>query len=127
MSNWAFLNKHRIGRDFNRGEPEIYWSTPELGWNGMFKFWLSDRQVCCICSDGGGWKHVSVSLIGERRTPKWEIMCAVKDLFFEDEDTVIQFHPPKSEYVNFHPGCLHLWMPTDHKIETPNPNFIGPR
>lgn len=127
MSNWDFLNKHRISRDFNRGEPEIYWSTPELGWNGMFRFFINDQQVRCICSDGCGWKHVSVSLVGDRRTPRWEVMCAIKDLFFEEEDAVIQFHPPKSVYVNHHPGCLHLWMPTDHKIKTPNPELIGPK
>lgn len=54
-----------------------------------------------------GWEHVSVSL--RDRCPTWEEMCLVKDLFWDAEDAVIQVHPPKSEYCNFHKYCLHLW------------------
>ena len=36
-------------------------------------------------------------------------MCFVKDLFWDETETVIQFHPPRSEYVNNHNFCLHLW------------------
>ena len=52
-------------------------------------------------------EHVSVSL--RRRCPTWDEMCMVKDIFWADEECVVQFHPPKSKYVNFHPYCLHLW------------------
>lgn len=54
-----------------------------------------------------GWEHVSVSL--QNRTPNWKEMCCVKDLFWEEEEVVIQFHPAKSSYINNHPNCLHLW------------------
>ncbi len=82
-----------------------------------------------IASSSGGWDHVSVSLITVtesktiERCPKWNEMCFIKDLFFEDEEEVIQFHPKKSEYVNAHPYVLHLWRPTDQEILTP-PNFM---
>lgn len=60
------------------------------------------------------WEHVSVST--HRRTPNWREMCFVKDLFWGEDETVIQFHPPKSEYVNNHEHCLHLWRHRDgHK------------
>lgn len=55
----------------------------------------------------GQWEHVSVSL--EHRCPTWEEMCIVKNLFWDEEETVIQIHPPRSQYVNYHPFCLHLW------------------
>lgn len=58
-----------------------------------------------------GWEHVSVST--KRRPPNWQEMCFVKDLFWEDEEAVLQFHPPKSQYVNNHPHCLHLWRHKD--------------
>src|SRR5580658_4748259 len=45
------------------------------------------------------FEHVSVSLA--HRCPTWEEMCKIKDLFWDDEDVVVQFHPAKSEYVNF--------------------------
>lgn len=49
-------------------------------------------------------------------------MCYVKSLFWEDEDAVFQIHPPKSEYVNEHPYCLHLWRPVD--VVMPRPPYI---
>lgn len=67
-----------------------------------------------------GWEHVSVSI--ERRVPNWIEMCFVKDLFWEPEECVVQFHPPRSEYVNNHPNCLHLWR--HREIEFPLPPSI---
>lgn len=52
-------------------------------------------------------EHVSVK--GPKETPRWETMCVIKDLFWDDEDEVIQYHPKKSEYVNMHPRVLHMW------------------
>ena len=52
-------------------------------------------------------RHVSVC--PRHETPKWEDMCKLKDLFFNDEDEVWQCHPRKTEYVNIMENCLHLW------------------
>ena len=65
------------------------------------------------------WEHVSVSLTRYRRTPSWVEMCFVKDLFWDAEEAVMQLHPKKSEYVNTHPGVLHLWRPLDASIPLP--------
>ena len=104
MSDWKFLNSQRL----QSGEMA---STEDDGFNGAFILNLSGTQCAVIAADGMGWKHVSVHLI---RTPKvpppWDIMCRIKELFWEDEDCVIQFHPPKSRYINHHPGTLHLWQ-----------------
>lgn len=59
--------------------------------------------------DGQRWEHVSVSLIGSKKCPDWDTMCFIKAIFWGDEDEVIQIHPKRAEYVNLHPGCLHLW------------------
>ena len=56
---------------------------------------------------GPPWDHVSVSKI--YKPPTWDEMCYVKLLFFGDEECVVQFHPPKSQYVNLYPNVLHLW------------------
>jgi hypothetical protein len=64
-----------------------------------------------------GWDHVSVSR--PRITPNWREMCFVKDLFFEEEETVIQFHPPHSQYVNNHLLVLHLWRHKDGHMLPP--------
>lgn len=55
----------------------------------------------------GDWEHVSVSL--RDRCPTWDEMCFVKDLFWYAAECVVQFHVPKSEHINMHPFCLHLW------------------
>lgn len=64
-----------------------------------------------VFSEGAGWDHVSVSHPG--RLPTWTEMCAVKELFFRDDEAVMQLHPPKTSYVNNHVYCLHLWRPQD--------------
>ena len=70
-----------------------------------------------------GWEHVSVST--RRRPPNWQEMCFVKDLFWDDQECVIQFHPPKSEYVNNHAYCLHLWRPIDGHVRLPPSILVG--
>lgn len=66
---------------------------------------------------GTGWEHVSIST--QTRTPTWEEMCFVKGLFWDAEETVIQLHPPESQWVNNHPHCLHLWRPTLAAVSLP--------
>lgn len=71
------------------------------------------KTFCVIASEEkNGWNHVSVSL--NNRTPTWEEMCHIKDIFFNEEDFCLQFHPKKSQYVNAHKHCLHIWQPPKH-------------
>jgi hypothetical protein len=92
--------------------------------NGFFIIELKHGQsVRVIASDGAGWEHVSVSR--KDRTPTWDEMCQVKDMFWGPEDCVVQFHPPKSQYVNVHPNCLHLWRRVDSDFATPPMILVG--
>ena len=52
-------------------------------------------------------------------------MCFVKNLFWGEDETVVQFHPPKSEYVNNHPYCLHLWRNTRTGYKLPPSILVG--
>lgn len=70
---------------------------------------------------GWPWEHVSVST--EERCPTWDEMCKVKDWFWDPEEAVFQLHPPKSEYVNTHPYCLHLWRRVDEQPKLP-PRYL---
>lgn len=124
MADWTELNRLRCtGPQYGR-----YSSTPEFGFAGMFVGLVGAELVRMVASDGMGWQHVSVSLVDNaKRAPKWATMCAVKDLFWEPADVVVQFHPRASEYVNFHPGCLHLWRVTDgREFPTPDAIMVGP-
>ena len=80
--------------------------------------------VMIVASWGGGWEHVRVALLS--RCPTWEEMCMVKDIFWNEDECAVQFHPPKSEYVNCHPHCLHLWKKIGVEYETPPRIFVGP-
>lgn len=63
------------------------------------------------------WEHVSVSL--SNRCPTWEEMCFVKNLFWSEEETVVQFHPKKSKYINNFPHVLHMWKRIGVDYELP--------
>jgi len=99
-------------------------SNSEYGNNGAFQFYFNGIQFRVIASDGELWEHVSVSL-NVRRTPTWAEMCHVKNLFWDSDDCVVQYHPPKSEYVNNHTYCLHLWRPIGAEIQRPPSYMVG--
>jgi len=100
-----------------------YGSNDDMGNCGAFIIPFESTTLRCIASDGMGWEHVSVSL--HNRCPNWKEMCFIKNLFWDNEDCVIQYHPPKSEYVNNFPYCLHLWKPIKEKIPMPDSILVG--
>lgn len=97
---------------------------------GMFVIHALDapkrRRLCIVATDGyvskdedTGWEHVSVSLDNDGRIPSWEEMCFVKELFWDDTDCVVQFHPAKQDYVNVKNNCLHLWRARNQQFPMP--------
>jgi len=104
-------------------------STPMDGNNGLFRVVRGNEIVRIIASDAvdTGWEHASVSIENAQRCPTWEEMCFVKDLFWDKEETVVQFHPPESEYVNYHPYCLHLWRCPQFSYPLPDSILVGPK
>lgn len=104
-------------------------SGDAAGNNGAFqipcKVSFKQAKLNVIASDGEGWEHISISVNGENRTPTWDECCYIKDLFWDDTDAVVQYHPPKSNYVNNHPDCLHLWRPTDMMLPLPEDYLVG--
>ena len=109
-------------RDISRA-----FSDESYGNNGAFAILLrskgKSRKFTLIASDGDDWEHVSVSL--PDRCPTWSEMCFMKDLFWDDTDCVVQYHPPKVDYVNNHPYCLHLWRDMNTEITRPPAVMVG--
>jgi len=108
------------------------WASDEsYGLAGMFRLIGPGGAMLLAVSSGGnplendGWEHVSVS--ADKRCPTWEEMCFVKDLFWDEHELAVQYHPPKSDYVNFHPFCLHLWRPNSGAIMLPPTYMVGPK
>lgn len=103
-------------------------SNSSFGNNGAFRIWLSNRSTAfAIASDGAGWEHVSVHIIsdGKSRTPTWSEMCKIKNIFWDEDDCVVQYHPAKSEYVNNHPHILHLWRNSIAEFPAPEHWMVG--
>ena len=101
------------------------WPQTTDGENGVFALKNAEGYVRIIAAKGDGWEHVSVS--HAKKTPSWATMCQVKALFWDDDTAVMQVHPPASDYVNFHPHCLHMWRPEVGEIPLPPSWMVGPK
>ena len=105
----------------------VFKSDSSYGMMGAFEIISPiDNGILCVIADDGKdsqWEHVSVSR--KNRCPNWIEMCFVKDLFWDEEETVIQYHPPKSKYVNNHPFALHLWRSKKKNIPLPPIILLG--
>lgn len=126
MRTSEHVNKFRRGEKNPGGIPKVLWTENEVGMNGVFEIPFANNpkvHFLAIASDGSmgegqssGWEHVSIrarSLNAQNkmyeRVPNWMEMCWLKELFWEDDECVVQFHPPKAAHVNTHPHVLHLW------------------
>lgn len=94
----------------------------EDGGHGWIHLPHVKKPLAVVFSWGGGWDHVSIS--HRSRIPSWDEMCMVKEIFFDDEECVVQYHPPRSQYVNNHPNVLHLWKPQDVEMPMPPKIFV---
>lgn len=93
---------------------------------GYGEIWKAGKAFASVIwSNGAGWEHVSVAPYNRRIVPSWDDMCRLKDMFFREDETVVQYHPAKSEYVNNVPNCLHLWRPTEAEMPTPPAIMVG--
>jgi hypothetical protein len=83
------------------------------------------ERLTIIATDGAGtdWEHCSVST--RRRIPNWTEMAFVKNLFWDSEQCVVQFHPPASEYINNYSVVLHLWRWKRGDFPTPPSMLVG--
>src|SRR5262245_49673597 len=101
---WDHLEQYRQqprGYESHQGD--------HFGWFVWFRGKTQLRAMAADASeDSKGWEHVSVSVayrVGndwKERDPTWEEMCFIKKAFWNDDECVVQFHPPESSYVNIH-------------------------
>lgn len=113
MKDLTKLTKYRDKKDEAKYFPQ---GTPDNV--GFFEIPLKTGHRAYVTAERTAeWEHVAVSLL--RSCPSWEEMCEIKDFFWNEEETVIQFHPKKSEYVNICKTCLHLWRPVNVELPLP--------
>ena len=86
------------------------------GWNGSVIF-----------SYEGGWEHCSVSPYVKRIVPDYDALCQLKNVFWSEDEDVIQVFPRKENYVNNLSNCLHLWRCYYTDMILPPSCFVGIR
>lgn len=116
------LTAEKVNR---KGWHPYFISDRSYGNNGVFLIPRREGSLLIQASDGRGWEHVSVSVFKKDRCPTWNEMCFVKDLFWNPDEVVIQYHPAEKDYVSMHDYCLHLWRPVHDEIPTPPPILVG--
>ena len=97
------------------------WRILEVGIDGAAyrnRTGLAVMISCCIEADGKNWVHLSVSK--RKEMPSWAELVQVKELFLGKDSLAIQVFPPRSEWVNHHNYCLHLYQCLDQR---PVPDF----
>ena len=121
MNNLRLLDRYRMTG------PDViaHWGWAGDETCGMFALPspIDQKPLLVVASGELGWEHVSVSRV--TRCPNWLEMDFIKNQFFGPEETVMQLHPPRSQWVSDHPYCLHLWRPTDQQIPLPPKWMVG--
>lgn len=117
----------------NARSPEEYWSVSTIndlllaarldGWRpldapffGQIALRNDREQLTVLLSaavydDQRRWVHFSMS--GRHSLPSWDQLSRAKDALLGAERKALQVLPPRSQWVNIHPNCLHLWMCLD--------------
>lgn len=109
------INKYRIREG-------LFGSDDSYGIEGAWYIPLPCGLIATVISSNGeGWDHVSAST-GERCLT-WDEMCFIKNLFWNDDEAVIQIHPAKDQHINMHNYCLHLWR-SRHEIQPLPPSIL---
>lgn len=119
------MRKHpKTKAELCRKPHPMYGDSPSGADYGYFRIPFESYILTVIAASGvdTGWDHVSVSL--KNRCPNWKEMCFIKELFWEPEECVIQFHPAEAKRINLHPYCLHLWKYTDGNFPLPPEAFV---
>lgn len=97
------------------------------GFGGGYRIPEDKDRFLIIVSWEGGWEHASVMPLRRSYTPSWEDMSMLKGIIWNEEEAVIQVHPPKSQYVNNVGNCLHLWRCYYREMVLPPSCFVGIR
>jgi hypothetical protein len=71
---------------------------------GVFDYINGTRVI--VSQDAGYW-HMSIS--HPNRYPTFDEIRDARYEFMPDNIVAAMLYPPKSEYINVHPNCFHLW------------------
>ena len=97
----------KLPKDFKEIKAPLPGQRLFLRFNGL-RVIVSDA----VFGDGCLWRHVSMS--HSNKLPSYKELCICKSIFCGDDRKAIQIFPKKSEHVNIHEYCLHLFCNMSH-------------
>lgn len=77
-----------------------------LGGAAELRAFIYGETTILLAKEMGKW-HISIS--HPQRDPTWEEIKHVRYELVPGNATMAMILPPKSEYVNLHVHCFHLW------------------
>ena len=84
---------------------------------------ITRKKYLVYFTNGLGWEHASVST--QHKCPDWDVMCRVKEIFWNDDEACVEYHPKKEDYINNNEYCLHIWRPLEAELPTPPSIMVG--
>lgn len=91
-------------------ELDVWFGTAARVYAGSSALTNGLRAIVDTCLiDGKEWRHLSVSR--RSRTPSHEDMVRAAEAFLDVDAVSLSIFPPRSQWVNVHEHCLHLWQP----------------
>jgi len=95
------------------GVQGILWTRlPDVGDMRNYEATVPDGVLHAVLThEPQGW-HLSVSFYGPggaRRLPSWDELKDARYRFVPDRAHMAALLPPRAEWVDIHPTCLHLW------------------
>lgn len=93
------------------------------GNNGAFLIPATGHPAAVIASDQDGWEMVSIAHC-ERPLTLAEV-DAIRDLFWSQDDVVIQFHFPHQDRKGQHRYAVKLWRRAGQDAQLPPRHLLG--
>ena len=92
------------------------WGEIDPPYAGMrcFRNWKQGLEALVSAApmdDGRRWLHFS--LVHRHSVPTWSDLVAAKEALLGPETKAILVIAPRSQWVNIHPNCLHLFVCLD--------------
>lgn len=97
------------------------WTIVERAADGLRYFYrrplrwpiLSVIASGCTEEDGQRWIHLSCAYMDTKRLPEWDVLVRARDVVLGHDAKALQVLAPRSEHINIHRYCLHLWHCVD--------------
>lgn len=123
-SDWKHLEQWRLPNGGRTGHR-----------SGAFRIPMGNRFACVIADDGvtndgpgspTGWEHCSVHMqtVHGEIAPSWNEMSRVRDLFWGEDEVIMQLHVAGVNHIDINKHVLHLWKPLNQTIPLPPKELV---